>query len=659
MGSDRGATARSRALVAGLLLGLLVALRAARAFELLIPDRGYYGPHDPLRIRLPEALPVAALEQLAVEIDGIDVTAFLRFEEGTLVYASPQPLAGGLHELRLLAYTAEGGTEELLRSSFEVRKLPWVREFEARGSIELLLARELAADARVSVDPKGSAQGAVDAAITAAQGEWRLEGRAGAMLDSRKETATGKALELSEYQVRYERAPLALRAGHFSPLEDSLISSGFGTRGLAADIDLSLHSGLRATLFAMRSEAITGFEDFFGIEEPDNRVLGGQLHITPLSQAELLTLTLTGYHGRGPTAGVGGFGDLAAGEAGGLALAARSRLLGGMLALEGEIARSWWDADGREPLADMRADEAWRLQAVLDFESGGEGDFASGSLAFGWVRAGPLFESMLGTSAQPGQDMLALEAQLQRGGLDAALTLSRAEDEAGAGVGITTSRLDSLELRLGYAFDQPYLGVLQAMSLAAGWSRRRPVDADAGGGVDERGLTGEAAFDFALGETGLHLSYAEQHRNDFTAADEDEITRALSLELERPLLGGRLVLTPSASLGWSELLASGDDVWDQELRLGLELAPLWRGRHGLTLEVYWNRSRDDSLPDETISYGLEGTLSIDVLEARANLPGLALHLSVDYVEERDELAGTRDGSFRMYATLSANWGISY
>src|SRR5579863_8254624 len=64
------------------------------------PAQASISPTSSLSLSIPADLTPGELASLAVEIDQIDVTAIVRIGGGTIVYAPPQPLTPGTHELR-------------------------------------------------------------------------------------------------------------------------------------------------------------------------------------------------------------------------------------------------------------------------------------------------------------------------------------------------------------------------------------------------------------------------------------------------------------------------------------------------------------------------------------------------------------------------------
>ena len=639
------------------LFGVLLFAVEAGAFVLLPPEGGFFKPRTPLFIQPPEEIDPALLARLAVELDGVDITAGLAFEAGRFVYRPVEPLAPGPHELRIVEYRPDGSLGVIARLPFEVRKTRLLQRLAAAAEGELAVTRELAADAGGRLDSPFAAQGGLRVAAEA--GEGAVLARASAQLFLDSERARGRRLELAGYLLQVNREPLVLNLGHFPPLAESLLSSGFASRGLGIAVGRADGGRLSGRLFVMRSEPVVGFEDPFGIEQPDNRVFGGQLDLRPFADSpERLRIRLTAYRGRGPVAGAGRFGGLDAGEASGLAAEAQARLFGERLTLTGGVARSVWDADGPGGLVGAVSDWGYALRARFEPDSLEVDGEEPVELWFeaGFAAAGPRFASLLGTPLARGRGELALTLGLARGGLESAVAYRQSREDAGAGARIGTSRSDRLGWRGSYRFDAAPFGWLEGIDWELSWTRNRPRRAPPGASIaNDRTLAGELGLALARGDIEAEATMAAAYRNDLTAADADEVTRSLGLRLSTALLDGRLVLEPSLDFAWSEQLASGDDARELDLRLGVSLAPLWEGRHELGLELYGSRVWEDAPADDILTYGIEGTLLIELLAPAGARPGLSLALSFSYEEERDRIAGIGDDRYQVYATLRTDW----
>ncbi len=652
----------------GLALAAMVLLAATsgRAFVLRPPEGDFRGPRDPLRLELPRDIPRARLARLAVELDGIDITGMLRFEGGLLVFRPPTPLRPGRHRLRVVEYRPDGRIVEVAGFPFEVRKTRAFREMDARLRAGLELARELGASPSAASDPKTVATGALAPGVRVADGDWRASAGARLTLTSRR-LRPGRRFDLAEYRLDWSRRRVGLALGHLRPLEDGLASRGFTGRGLVATLARGDPLGLEAGVFLVRSETVTGFEEFLGFDDRDHRVSGGYLRLHPLEDPGALVLGLVVHHGRGPTGGAGAAGGMPGSEGTVVAASASGRLADGLVTWAAEAARSRWDADGPRGLVNSRDDDALRLAVSLAGTVGGPGDGTEDD-GEGWdwrlegifTHAGPLYTSLLGTTAARGRRGFALGAGLSRGDLAARISWQRTRDVTGGGPALPEHRRDRWHLRLDHGFEEPTLAGLERIGLRATLARTRPVRRLAGIAVTDTFTSGlTLALGGTLAGTAYDLTLEETRSDDRGPADADAVERRLELELERAFLDDRLTLTPRTALGWTREERSGDEAWEQELELGVALRPLWGGRHALELTLYWTRSRDDAGPDETIVRGLEGALTLELIRGRGRDPGLALVLSGAVEEARDDVTGDESDSWRLAATLTASWSPSY
>lgn len=73
-----------------------------------------------LLIDLPNELDIATLTTLAVELDGIDITALLSLQGRDLIYTPVKPLFIGSHSIRLLVFQRDGSSHEKAKWSFNI-----------------------------------------------------------------------------------------------------------------------------------------------------------------------------------------------------------------------------------------------------------------------------------------------------------------------------------------------------------------------------------------------------------------------------------------------------------------------------------------------------------------------------------------------------------
>ncbi|WP_295813198.1 hypothetical protein, partial [uncultured Nitratireductor sp.] len=93
------------------------------------------GRSDPIVILLPAGLDPAVYGNLAVELDDLDVTAFVLAEAGRLTVTPPEALGTGSHSLRLIERGADGSILERGFWSLEVRHSDLIRDLSLTADL--------------------------------------------------------------------------------------------------------------------------------------------------------------------------------------------------------------------------------------------------------------------------------------------------------------------------------------------------------------------------------------------------------------------------------------------------------------------------------------------------------------------------------------------
>ncbi|HEV2287295.1 MAG TPA: hypothetical protein VGR80_14725, partial [Steroidobacteraceae bacterium] len=84
--------------------GVQAVAASPAGWSIQAPAQAAVSPTSSLTLTIPADLSAAQLASLAIEIDQIDVTAIARIGKGSIVYAPPQPLTPGTHDLRVVEY---------------------------------------------------------------------------------------------------------------------------------------------------------------------------------------------------------------------------------------------------------------------------------------------------------------------------------------------------------------------------------------------------------------------------------------------------------------------------------------------------------------------------------------------------------------------------
>ncbi|HHQ40810.1 MAG TPA: hypothetical protein ENK20_00775, partial [Chromatiales bacterium] len=290
-GSDgvrMGVRVRAIARFAGIFLCMacLSAPQAAGSgFDLAAPERGWRGPRDPIRIRVAPDIPIEVLRRLALEVDGIDVTRFLRREGEYAVFTPVEPLAYGEHEVRIVEYLPDGSIAERAVWRVEVRQSRAFREMRGSVSAGLDATRRVGASDALDDGPVLAAQGSLDLTAGVAEGEWRATGRFGLGYDSSGNgSAGGRRVDLQSFDFRHEWRAFGLTVGQPRGFSTSLLGGEALNRGVGVDLGETTRSRMRFSAFGARGEPVTGFRHGLGVSEPRNRVSGAQLTFFPLAE---------------------------------------------------------------------------------------------------------------------------------------------------------------------------------------------------------------------------------------------------------------------------------------------------------------------------------------------------------------------------------------
>jgi hypothetical protein len=230
------------------------------------------GPTDPFVFSWSAATPAMRPDQLAFELDGMDVTAIVQHEEGGARLQMPQNLARGEHRLRVVFSPGDGSLVKVGNWLFVVGG---VAELKAAAATTLTLNQRLLNKGSLTADPPGALQleGAAAVRIERESDHSQADLNAQIWLNSNPAAGvTDRRLDVAEYLLRYQQGGIALQAGHHQLPYESLIHSSFQRRGLSASMDLSPTSKLSG--FAMRSEPVLGVDNFSGVNDGGHRVQG-------------------------------------------------------------------------------------------------------------------------------------------------------------------------------------------------------------------------------------------------------------------------------------------------------------------------------------------------------------------------------------------------
>ncbi len=329
------------------------------------------GRSDPIVILLPADLDPAVYQNLAVELDDIDVTSFVAAENGRLVVTPPEALSTGSHSLRLVERGSDGSILERGYWSLDVRHSDLIRDLSLNADLAGEVNTRIAENG-LDTPPQhvtGESAGNVDAA--AGDEHWRISAQGNYLYNSQLELGIDERnFDLGEFRIDgdYEQDSYfaGFTVGDHDTGVDNLIMSGFYRRGV------SLRAGfaddrLTVTGFVQRTESLVGTKHVLGISHDEERVEGASVSVRPIEALkDNIVLTGTYYTGEG---GDGGFGigtDEVVNEGNGWSVAADTLWFDEALRLRGEYAQTSFDFDGKDQGFDAETADAYSVLASLE-----------------------------------------------------------------------------------------------------------------------------------------------------------------------------------------------------------------------------------------------------------------------------------------------------
>lgn len=648
---------------------------------LLVGQDEVRAPDSPITLQLPP-LPVEVLQNLALELNGIDVTAFVSTQDGRTVTVNlPQPLAYSRHQLRLVEYTRDGDIVERGNWSLDVRRNDWFREASASADVTV--------NSQYRVDEKNLAEPVID--------EWQHDGSArleshlandewrndtwveliGNHEESLMPRQDGK-VDLAWFLVSTESGPWFAHLGHQQLGANNLVMADFQRRGVSLGARTELGE---LSLFSLRTEDISGFQHGLGVSDDDNRTDGASLTVQPVSSDnQQVTINTTWLDGKGPSqAGITTAGDPLVSEGSAGSVSIDSLWLARSVRVRGEYAVSDHDldADGTDydsdgiidSNLDAEKDAAWAMLAAWYPLQNAQlrGQPVSTNIGVEKKRIGTWFRSPANPFAVADRDLVQGFAGFGWAGLQTQISGGRETDNLEDDLLLPTSRLRQYSALLNYAvtsrFDEqgqaiiPWYGVpafgLSHIATDQDIVRASPLIAE---GALRATRTSSASLYFNYLRWSWSLASTINEEDDLTNTSSDLANRSHQLAASVRL--GRVSIDPYVQRSDSHY----DDLVNQDstaliagVGIGAQFSPRLYGQLGYS----YNRQtvEDDSF--STRGYDINSHLSWQWLTAQRLRPGVAFSLLGQYQELDDKVADSNIGQYQVHARVTLTWAPSY
>ena len=236
-----------------------------------------YLPQEPLRLQLPDQIPAELLLQLSVELNSIDVTALVQYDDGALLFTPVRPLPSGRHELRVVGYGDDGSVHEVGYWLFNVRTPGFFQDSSLTGNVDLSASQRLAESSDYSTDRATSSQGSGSFQGASTTDFAQLSGRMDILYaDNSEYSASGKALDLGTFLATAQGETLGVNVGHHAVASNDLLFDGYEKRGMSINSQWQ-PMNTQLILFGMSAQDRVGANDALGLNDRNNQYQGGAM----------------------------------------------------------------------------------------------------------------------------------------------------------------------------------------------------------------------------------------------------------------------------------------------------------------------------------------------------------------------------------------------
>jgi hypothetical protein len=534
----------SAAMVCAVLVG--AAAGEARAAEVVLP------------------VDVSAIAQeIAVEIDGADLTEFIRVEDGQLVVLASAALEPGPHVAAI--YVLEGdGYRVYATYDFDVPAAP-------DPNVKITLEAEH--EAGVTSDPGGTEGHVASSGTVAVETvDHSLTARLSYVADTREENQiAGRFADIAEYSIELRQSgallDLTARVGHQSLGFDPALVADLNRRGLSVE-GAGPEERLQFHLFALKASAAEGAENILGIAEGNDRIVGGRLAFRPVFGSDF-RISFQGFEGEGAP----DF-SLITGIGSGKGLALDGSLVDGRLRYGLTWAETLWDGDAAGALPEDRG-QALLATFAYDLQPA---NGAALTLGFDYERVDLFYYSPANPALPTGGETLRLSADYAAERLTLYGTLETTLTNEGGDPADPVDRVNRLALDGTWALYDA--GLLPDATLTFGISledlRRVETPPAAPGPEDWSGTTAYMGLEKYSDTAGWSLIYTYLREEDDGPGNFDLTGHELSATLDL-VPSDRFALAATGLVGSYESMFSGSyQRFDGDIGLDYALEPdLW------------------------------------------------------------------------------------
>ncbi len=618
----------------------------------------YREPQESLIIQVPkENLPTKD-EKFSLELDNVDVTEMIQYEDNKIIFSPVQAMSPGSHELKLLKYTEDDNSQELGLWRFEVRQSATFKQYGASANIELTDTYRL--DEKNLFEPlpkRQQIQGSTQVNYSADTGNWHTQGQFDLIYNSSNDGQFGaRKLDNGEFLFSVGNGTTALQVGHQTIGEGSMVMDGFRRRGVSIGGNFSTLQS-KVTGFVLSSEDVVGFRRGLAVNDANRRVDGVNFVTNPFAD-ETLSISGTWLTGRqqdetGFVASIDSL-DPATSQGSAQSLKVKSQLLESKLQLQLEYANTRFDTNATDSIQSQN-DNAYHFKASYSdvTESG-----TSWNAGVESGRVGPFFKSLANQGLQADNRSILASGGVQWSTVGLQANLQRQNDNVKGLVELPRIQTDVSSVSLNWT---PILEAGESWfgtpSLDTTFSRQdqkqtlTPTDSflSATNNTLDNWQT-NASFNYLSGSWGVALG--SNKLRDFSGIQNDSDTTSFGMNGSMSFLQQTLNFSPSIQFDRTEDLQTNLISDSITYSLQSTFTIIQDELDGsLLLSMSRNQTTDNSINSDANAASL--TLNWRALEAKPNRPGLNFGLSGQYNDTKDKIFISNSlGTYQIFLTFT-------
>ena len=498
---------------------------------------------------------------LVVEVDSVDVSQIVKWQDGKLSYLLGEDLQPGEHNLVVYQSSHSGELKQLKSVSFDVRKPEGFQDykFNINGSYEYTK--------RTSIDPISELTNTNDvdhdlsfnALVETKYKGWMVNGEADfSYVDDLDRSSTDNKFDMGSYNLSFDKDGSKFRVGQHQPIEKSILTEEFDKRGVSFGYKKTSNP-INATVFSMRSTDVIGKKELLQLKDND-RVDGYSIQLSPLGDREKILLTYASISGKQTEKNW--LNEDVTKEGSGESVAVIGNSLDGRA--QWQVEKAWTRFDEDESGSDYSEQEGDGVFVSLSYEP--ETDYEDES-AINWSattdyqKVTPSFRSIANDGVGVDIEELSISVDAYKGEYGVNSSLIRSLDNIDKIADTPQVQTDSVELGISWSPEVSSAKTLfGSPSLGASAMVDKQTDAILPAGMDDfatnnKNKTLSLNADFSYDNFDWSVSHSDNWGYDYININSDthDIDNSLSANLR--LLDGFIELMPGYTTYKSEYIA--------------------------------------------------------------------------------------------------------